>query len=538
MIRAILHAQWLSLRNARLGARRLGGVVAIIATLVWYAVWTALGIGAFAFASHPDTVGTLTGALPRGLMFVVLYWQLAPLLTGTMGASLDIRKIRLYPVSERQLFGIDVFLRLTTSLEMLLVLGGLIAGMTCNPKLGGALQLPARLLALLVFTGFNLLVAAGLRSLLERLLARKLVREIAVLLIVCLTVLPQLLMITGLPLERVREIAFAHPLPLWPWSAAAGLLLPGFHWWHWAILGAWTAAAWKFGSWQFGRSLRHDLAATETVHAGLRFRPMGLADRLWRLPASLLPDPMAAVVEKEMRSLGRTPRFRTLFIMGFSFGLVVWFPLAFQRVGESTLANEFLSVVSIYALTLLGQVTYWNAFGFDRSAAQAYFIWPVGFRSVLAGKNLATTYFILLEMIAVTLASLVLRVPLSASKIAEAYLVTLVIALYVLAAGNLTSVRMPRALAPDRTMQSGTGGRLHGLLFFAYPIALLPVATAYLARYAFASQLAFWVVLGFAAALGILVYWIAMDSAVDSVHRRREQFLSELSEGGGPLASD
>ncbi len=537
MIRAILQAQWQSLRNARLGARRLGGVVAIVANLVWYSVWTALAVGAFAFASRPESVATLSSGLPRGLMFVVLYWQFAPLLTGTMGASLNVRKIRLYPISEAQLFGIDVLLRLTTSLEMLLILAGLVAGMTRNPKLGGAVQLPERLLALVVFIGFNLLMAAGLRSLLERLLARKLVREIAALAIVCIAVLPQLLMITGLPLEKMREAVFAAPLPVWPWSAAAALML-GFHWWHWVVLGGWAAAAWKFGRWQFGRSLRHDLEASAATPATSRFRATGLANRLWRLPAAMLPDPVAAIVEKEMRSLGRTPRFRTLFIMGFSFGLVVWFPLAFQRLGERTLANEFLTVVSIYALTLLGQVTYWNAFGFDRSAAQAYFIWPVSIRSVLVGKNLATACFILLEMLAVTLASLIFRVPLSASKIAEAYLVTAVIAAYLLSAGNLASVRMPRAMAPERTLQSGTAGRLHGMLFFVYPLAMLPVATAYLARYAFASEAAFWVVLVLAGVLGGVVYWIAMDSAIDSVHRRREQFLSSLSQGEGPLASE
>jgi hypothetical protein len=32
---------------------------------------------------------------------------------------------------------------------------------------------------------------------------------------------------------------------------------------------------------------------------------------------------MGAIVEKELRSLARTPRYRMVFVMGFSFGLMV-----------------------------------------------------------------------------------------------------------------------------------------------------------------------------------------------------------------------
>jgi hypothetical protein len=34
----------------------------------------------------------------------------------------------------------------------------------------------------------------------------------------------------------------------------------------------------------------------------------------------------------------------------------------------STLSRHFLTLICVYALTLLGQVSYWNCFGFDRSA--------------------------------------------------------------------------------------------------------------------------------------------------------------------------
>ena len=44
------------------------------------------------------------------------------------------------------------------------------------------------------------------------------------------------------------------------------------------------------------------------------------------------------------------------------------------------LLGNYLTVVSVYSLLLLSEVCFWNSFGFDRSAAQIYFLAPVPFR--------------------------------------------------------------------------------------------------------------------------------------------------------------
>ncbi len=63
-----------------------------------------------------------------------------------------------------------------------------------------------------------------------------------------------------------------------------------------------------------------------------------------------------------------------VFVMGFTFGVLVWLPMALGRGGARRSGSEyFLVMVSLYALAMLGQVTYWNSFGFDRSAAMFYF---------------------------------------------------------------------------------------------------------------------------------------------------------------------
>src|SRR5262249_13512509 len=327
---------------------------------------------------------------------------------------------------------------------------------------------------------------------------------------------------------------------LWPWVATARLTLSGAAVAPWLVLAAWTVFAYVFGRWQFESSLRFDLQAEQaTSVASQALVETSWSTRLFRLPSSLLPDPIGAIVEKELRTLSRTPRFRLVFVMGFTFGLVVWLPLIFGRSGRrSAAAENFLTLVCLYALALLGQVTYWNAFGFDRAAAQAYFAWPIPISRALVGKNLAAGIFVFLEMLAVTAACLLLRMQPDPHKILEAYLVTPIVALYLLSAGNISSVHVPRPLFGERVAQGGSAGRSHAIFFFVFPPAPPPTLLAYLARDAFDSNVLFVGLLAFAAGLGAVVYWVALDSAVKTAERRREQIITELSRAGGPVATE
>jgi len=226
--------------------------------------------------------------------------------------------------------------------------------------------------------------------------------------------------------------------------------------------------------------------------------------------------------------------------MGFSFGLLIWLPVTFggRGGGSAVVAQHYLTIVSAYALMLLGQVSYLNTFGFDRSAVQVYFSVPVSIAQSLAGKNIAVVLFIAVEMLAVTLAAFLLRIRIAPGNVAEAFLVTPIVAVYLLAIGNLSSVHFPRALNPERVSQGGAASRLQALVFLFYPIALAPVFLAFWARQVFESELIFSGILAFAAVVGVVVYWIAMDSAVRTAAERRERLLMELSGGEGPVATE
>ena len=540
MIAAILRAQWLSMRSFRLASRRRAAIFSIITAIIWYGFWTFLAYIAEEFTSSPLSTSAIRIGLPTGLMFVFLYWQLAPLISASLGASLDLKKLLIYPVPHRKLFVIEVLLRLTTCAEMLLVLTGSLVGLFRHPQFGGAAAVPRLLTPFLGFVFFNLLLAAGVRNLLERLLTHRRLREILMLLLVICAAGSRLLVVQRAPTAVARRWFIEAPGGFWPWTAVARIALHQEVFFSALILIWWMVAAFAFGRWQFARSLRYDAQATAGPASGSG-RIRSRMEAFYRLPALFLPDPMAAIVEKELRTLSRTPRFRLVFIMGFSFGLIVWLPITLgggHGHGSSIVSDHFLTIVSVYALMLLGQVSYLNTFGFDRSAAQVYFSAPVSLAQSLAGKNVAAVLFILVEMVAVTLASLVLRIRLAPGNIAEAFLVTAIVAVYLLAIGNLSSVHFPRAMNPERVSQGGAASRMQALIFVFYPLALLPVFLAFWARYVFDSELIFSVILAFAALVGAVVYWIAMDSAVRAVVERREKILIELSHSDGPVATE
>ena len=67
-------------------------------------------------------------------------------------------------------------------------------------------------------------------------------------------------------------------------------------------------------------------------------------------------------------------------------------------------------------------------------------------------------------------------------------------------------------------------------------MAFSPILLAYLARYAFGTQTALFLVLSIDAIVGLIVYYVALDSAVRTAERSRESMIAALSAGDGPIA--
>ncbi len=525
-VRAILEAQWKS--TWHLLARPSGGrALAGFLWLFWYGLWACLGVAAGFFtglASRQD----LETMLPAILMGTCLFWQLAPILTTDAGASLNVRKILLYPISDGELFVVELLLRLTTALEMLLVLAGTGIGLALNPAVPRWLPAPA----LLIFVVFNLFLSTGVRSLLERLLAIRRVRELVVLLMVTCGALPQLLGTSGRG-RALKRLFSSHQSVLLPWAAAAHLALGSQVAAALAILGAATAAAYVFGRLQFRRGLRFDMAAARSAGSAGSGR---FTDRLYAWPAALFRDPLAALVEKELKTLARSPRFRVVFLMGFSFGAIIWWPL--MRGGHSVPGGlSYPVVVSGYAMILLAEVAFWNQFGFDRSAAQLYFSAPPPFSLVLRAKNLAGMTFVMLEIVLILLVCALLRVPLPLENIVQAILVTLVFSLYFLSVGNLSSVYQPRPANPEHSYGRSSAGRFQVYMLLLFPVMVAPVALAYVAAWYLESRALFYEILALDALAGAVCYYFATHAAVAAAETRREEFLAALGQSAGPFVT-
>jgi ABC-2 type transport system permease protein len=548
MIAAILRAQFLSMRMAG----RRGAFFSLITGIVWYGIWTAVSFAAW-FTLAQAQAGELRIWVPVGLLGICFYWQAMPILSASMGSSLDMRKLLVYPAPHSRLFLVELLLRLTTGIEMVMVMVGGGLGLVGNRSIVGAagagaapfMQAPRTLAAALGFIVFNVLLASGTRSLLVRLLSRRKVRELLVFFLLLLWMVPRFLFMSGkLHPDRLRGLDGATQTVAWPWTAAADIALGQSTALALLSIGAWTLAAAWFGRTQFERGLRFDTVAAQATPLGTHpgsgvARLQSLAEIFYRSPGLVLRDPLAAIVEKELRTLARTPRYRMVFVMGFSFGLMLWLPMVLRgSAGNSTLSRHFLTLICVYALTLLGQVSYWNCFGFDRSAAQIYFTAPAPLSLTLAGKNLAALVFVYLEVAILVGITALLPVRFGYGQVLETLVVVAVCSLYMMALGNISSVQYPRGLNPSQVSQGGASGRFQALVVLLYPVSLVPVFLAYLARYAFNSELVFCLVLAFAAAIGAVLYWVAMDSAVHTAIKRRERIVQDLSTGDGPVATD
>jgi len=504
--------------------------------MLWYALW----IGAAAVcAVTPNLIGyeDVEAALPGFLFFALCYWQLSPLVTLTLGASLEMRKLAFFPVSTPTLFAVECLLRLWNGAEIILVLSGLFVGLiTAGSPHGTALAV-----AYVLFVLFNVLCSAGVRNLVERIFRRRRLREIVLTLMVSVTLLPQALVFS----ETAREWARAavrnqSSIPYWASPSGVAARIGGgaggaFEYW---LMAAMIAVAAVFGYLQFRASCGVDQGAL-AVDPAPRLRPSWAL--LTALPSRLLPDPLGALVEKEIKYLWRSPRFRLPYFMGFTFGVIAWAPILKRLEGNlgEWAQGGVVSLITLYALLLLGPVMFLNRFGFDRSSVRFYFWMPLRFEELLAAKNLATVLFAFSEMVLIAAVCRLIGFPVGLVELAEAAATTFAALLFLLAIGNHISIRYPTPSSPDRISRAGGG---HGVRaatqFLLFPLSLAPVVAALGWGRVTGSPAAFAWAMSAAAAAGGLCYLFTFLRSAGRGQLERERLVGCLSEGSGPLTAE
>lgn len=530
MILAILKAQWLSMR-LRVGTRRAGAVFSSITSVIFYGFWAFLAWLTMLYFSQSAQSEYFVDALSSGLLFVMLYWQFAPIISASFGASLDLKKLLSYPIPHSKLFTVEVMLRIFTCGEMLLLVIGAATGLLRNPNFGAKTAI-FTIGGALVFSVTNILLSAGNRNFLERIFLRSKLREVLVLLIVLISLVPQFLAYSSL--KKAALLQFVPSNILWPWASAAHYMLGDR-----ALVAAgmtivYFSIAYAYSRWQFQRSLRFDGAVTQRRERTAADAPDGLSERLYRIPGMLFPDPIGALCEKELRTLARVPRFRLVYAMSCFFGIVLYLPQMRRPHHDGFFFQNALPIISLYGLLMLGQISYWNAFGFDRTAVQGYFSWPVKFRDALIAKNLVTALLMVPQVILTSLCAKAANLPFSPGKLVESIAVILIASMYWFSLGNICSVRLPRAMDPDKMSQMSN--KMQALSIWAAPFLLLPIGLAYWARAVLQNEFVFWGILLIAAVIGGIFYYVGLDSAVNTAYDRREKFIMELSQGGSPLS--
>jgi len=532
MIQAILQAQWRSMRTFRSGSFSAATVFSWISGLLFYGFWAFAAFGAAAFFSNPASRELFVPVLSPALLLILLYWQITPVVTASMGSSLDLKKLLAYPIPHRKLFLVELMLRVTTCFEMPLVLMGIAIGLIRNPETGGLLRVPVIGGAVLLFIAFNILLAAAFRNLLERLLRRKPVKEVMMLLLVAISILPQYLISQRF---RPKQWDILPNSPYLPWSAVGHLMLGSAYAVPLLTISIALAAAYYLARSQFEISLRFDGSSASPQSTAL---VTGRWEALFRWPARVFPDPIAAIMEKEFRSLLRTSAFRFVFFIAAFMMVLLSFPhlLRGGKVGNSFMNQNILAVSCAYSVLMLGNVSYFNCFGFERSAAQSWFSYPVPFRTTLIAKNLAALCLVVVEVSFVVCVTLVMRVPFTGEKLLESICVSLIAAVYLIALGNIASVAAPNPLNPESINQSGSSKAKNVLILAAFPFVILPVGLAYWARSVFESSPVFFALLAFSALFGAVLYVIGLDSAVKMGDQRREKLLATLSRGDGPIS--
>ena len=74
------------------------------------------------------------------------------------------------------------------------------------------------------------------------------------------------------------------------------------------------------------------------------------------------------------------------------------------------------------------------------------------------------------------------------------------------------------------------------MMMLVYPVMYLPIALAYVARWATEQEWAFFAVLAVDALLACGFYYVAMESAVEMAEERREKIISLLGAQSGPIS--
>ena len=558
---ALAHLRWRIFLNgirSKKGALELG---ARIFTSIVYAV-IGLGIGSGAgVATYFLVVGKEWQFLPVLFWVLAFFWQMIPVMLASFQEQFDLGILLRFPVR----FGSYMLLYLVFGLvDISTILGGLFC---VGIWVGVAVARPGLLLwtsvALAVFATFNILLVRAVFAWIERWLAQRRTREILgavfMLLLLGVQVLnPSLYQKRGSGHRggmdygaQAREakarykplINQAYEVQKWLppglavqviQSAAEEQPLPGVV--SLGVLGLYSLLV----GWILAVRLKAEYRGENLGVAPARDKAKAKVRAAVVTSATSVPGavsqggtsrgtsgPIAAIIEKDLRSLMRT--LPLLYAIGAPLLLVLVFSGVFIKNGapEGSMFPLALPVCLIYAQLGFTQIFY-NNLGTEGAGIQLYFLSPTSMRTVMMAKNmLHSVLFAVVALVAALLAIVRLGVP--DTVIVCATVAWLVFSLPSnLAAGILFSLRMPYRVNPGKiSRQRDSQG--NALLSLLVQLGFLVVAAAVFGLGWLLGRMWITIPIFLGLAVGAVIVWRQVLGNADAIaFERRDKLMATL----------
>ncbi len=191
----------------------------------------------------------------------------------------------------------------------------------------------------------------------------------------------------------------------------------------------------------------------------------------------------------------------------------------------------------MYGLLLLSDAVILNVFGTDRGATAVYFAAPIGFGAVLRAKNIVAVICVGVQSAFVLIFTALLRQRISLLDVLSSFASAAVVGTFFLAVGNLTSVSLAWPADPKQMVRKNGGGKMQlWVLACTLGMAVL-IGAALLARWALDSPWAFLGVLAVELVVGLIVYKVATDTALERSSTERERMIDQLSKSAAVIGS-
>jgi ABC-2 type transport system permease protein len=567
---ALTTLRWRMFRN---GLRSIHGILDLGAAGIALMLYSVFGLGlgfglgaaAYGIASRPSWQ-----YLPILFWVMCFLWQVIPVMLASFQTQFDLHILLRFPVRFSSFYLMHLIFGLmdaSTILGGLCCLGVWIGITIAQPGLSAWTAL-----ALVVFAAFNILLVRAIFAWIERWLAQRKTREILGAIFMVAVLALQLLnpaiyrkshtgrispeeqaeeyrkskaelqaryepwlktanavqrwLPPGLAARALRHAANQEPAPVIESLSALGLyaLLVG------GVLAVRLSAEYRGENLGSAPSREKTISGRSKATGSLdhRARANVELDRTDRGGGGIFSGsgPIAAVIEKEARSLFRT--LPLLYAIGAPLLLVVVFSSVFIRNGGRTpIFPLALPVCMVYAQLGFTQVFY-NNLGAEGAGIQLYFFSPTPISTVLLAKNLFhSLLFGLSALVAGVLAGLRVGIP-DAAVVAATGAWLLFSLPCNLAAGNIVSIKMAYRVNPGRIARSA-GSQGNSFFSLLVQLGFLAVGAAVFALCWSIDRMWLATPIFLVLAVGAILLWRRVLANVDALaNERRDELIATL----------